>query len=63
MSAKRTVFKAITYKALTTVFLVTVAYIRTNSVSTALMFGFGDAFCKLLLYSAHEAAWNKLGGS
>lgn len=59
MNPRLVIAKACSYKAMTTIFLVAVAYWRTGSVKTALAFGIGDAVIKLILYSAHEALWSK----
>lgn len=60
MTKKLIVVKALTYKLLTTVFLVTVAFWRFGSIKTALTIGIGDAIVKMILYSMHEGVWSRV---
>jgi len=56
----RTVAKALTYRILSLAVTATIGFVLTGSLAAALSVGVVDALFKLALYSAHEAAWNRI---
>ena len=57
---KRSVAKAISFRALATLTTMTFIYAITGSFSFAGIVGTFDIFAKLLLYYYHERMWEKI---
>lgn len=56
----RSIFKAVSWRALGTLDTIAVSYFWTGDTSKALVIGGTDMLTKLLLYYLHERAWAKI---
>ena len=61
-TTRRSLAKAASYRILSTIVTVTVAWMVTGSMSFAATIGVTDALVKLTLYYAHERVWNRIPG-
>ncbi len=59
-SIKRSWIKAITYRVLGTLATALIAYLLTSDFTLALGAGGLDALLKIIIYFAHERAWNQI---
>lgn len=56
---RRSVIKAVTYRASATIATFSLAYIFTGSLEIATQIGFLDFFVKFLIYYLNERIWSK----
>ena len=55
---RRSVVKAISWRILGTIDTITISYILTGQIKTALSIGGLEVFTKMILYFFHERIWN-----
>lgn len=60
-SHRRSIVKALTWRILALVTTSTVAMAVTGKVHFAITIGLIDGVIKLIIYYAHERAWNRIG--
>ena len=56
---KRSILKAISWRATGTIDTILVSLLVSGQIKTALSIGFIEVFTKIGLYYLHERAWNK----
>jgi adenylylsulfate kinase len=56
----RTLFKTITWRVTATLTTISLVYIFTGRIDTALEIGFIEVFAKMLFYYLHERGWDKV---
>jgi len=56
----RSVAKAISWRATGTLDTILISLLVTGKIKMALSIGFVELFTKIVLYYAHERAWNKI---
>ncbi|GAG14196.1 unnamed protein product [marine sediment metagenome] len=57
---KKSIVKAITWRAIATITTMTIVFIVTGKLALAGVVGGFDLTIKLILYYLHERAWNKV---
>ena len=57
---RRSVLKAITWRATGTLDTIVVSFVVTGRIKLAVSIGFVELFTKIGLYYLHERAWNKV---
>jgi len=57
---KRSVMKAITWRAVATLITYVVSYLLTGEVVLSMAIGFGDSIVKLIAYYSHERIWSRI---
>jgi len=57
---RRTVVKALTWRAIATVTTMSLVYMFTGQIELAAGIGAVDIIIKLILYYSHERAWNRV---
>ena len=56
----RSLMKAISWRITGTIDTIVISYLITRQVRWALSIGFVEVFTKILLYFAHERAWDRI---
>ena len=56
----RTIFKTVTWRITATLTTVTLVYLFTGRIDTAIEIGFIEVFAKMLFYYLHERGWGKI---
>ncbi|MDI6757640.1 MAG: DUF2061 domain-containing protein [Endomicrobiia bacterium] len=57
---KRSVLKAVSHRAISTLYTTAISFVITGKISVAVSIGLVEIFTKPLLYYIHERAWNKV---
>lgn len=59
-SHARTLLKTVTYRVVGAMLTITIAWIITRRVGTAVAVGGADALVRLVAYYAHERLWDRI---
>jgi len=59
-TTRRSIAKALSWRALATVITASLAFFVTGEIEVAAKIGFADTLIKLVVYIGHERLWNRI---